>query len=102
MPILLSQPGKPTTLLTLNSRAIEPVVIGQNGLATKIIQKNSTGSYTVLGTEKYINSGWLLPKGQEKGYLGALTSFKVTFAKPGVYHYADIFHPWMKGTILVN
>lgn len=102
VPILLPQYGKPTTLLTLNSRAIEPVVIDQNGLATKIIQKNSTGSYTVLGTEKYINSGWLLPKGQEKGYPGALTSFKVTFAKPGVYHYADIFHPWMKGTILVN
>lgn len=102
MPILLPQHGKPTTLMTLNSRAIEPVVIDQNGLATNIIQKNSTGSYTVLGTEKYINSGWLLPKGQEKSYPGALTSFKVTFTKPGIYHYADIFHPWMKGTILVN
>ena len=102
MPILLPQHGKQTTLLTLNSRAIEPVAIDQNGLAKKIIQKNSTGSYTALGTEKYINSGWLLPKGQEKGYPGALTGFKVTFAKAGVYRYSDMFHPWINGTIRVN
>jgi RTX calcium-binding nonapeptide repeat (4 copies) len=102
MPILLPQHGKQTTLLTLNSRAIEPVAIDQNGLVKKIIQKNSTGSYTALGTEKYINSGWLLPKGQEKGYPGALTGFKVTFAKAGVYRYSDMFHPWINGTIRVN
>lgn len=102
MPILMSEPGKTTTLLTLNSRAIEPVVIDHNGLASKITQKNSTGSYNILGSEKYINSGWLLPKGQEKGYPGALTSFEVTFSKPGVYEYADIFHPWMKGKVIVS
>jgi plastocyanin len=102
MPFLKQELGKPTTLLAINSKAIEPIVIDQNGLASKIVQKNSTGSYTVLGTEKYINSGWLLPKGLEKGYPGALTSFEVTFTKPGTYHYADVFHPWMKGTIIVN
>jgi plastocyanin len=102
MPLIRHDPGKPATLLVINSRAIEPIVIGQNGLASKIVQKNSTGYYKVLGTEKYINSGWLLPKGLERGYPGALTSFEVTFSKPGIYHYADVFHPWMKGTIIVN
>ena len=102
MPILRRGAGNATTLLTLNSRAIEPVVIDHNGFATKISQKNSTGFYKFLGTEQYVNSGWLLPKEQEKGYPGALTSFEVSFTRPGVYKYADIFHPWMKGTIIVN
>jgi len=102
MPVLNQEHGKPMTILTINSRAIEPTVIGQDGLATKITQKNSAGIYTVLGTEKYISSGWLLPKGLEKGYPGALTSFDATFTKPGVYRYADVFHPWMNGTIIVN
>src|SRR5215212_5784064 len=40
-------------------------------------------SYTMAGTEKYVNSGWLLPKGQEQQFPGSSTSFTVTFQKRG-------------------
>jgi hypothetical protein len=33
----------------------------------------------MTGTQKYVNSGWLLPKGQEHTRLGSSNTFTVTF-----------------------
>ena len=39
------------------------------------------------GTESYINSGWLWPQGQVPPGAPPLTTFTVTFEKPGIYDY---------------
>jgi plastocyanin len=49
--------------------------------------------YTMNGSEKYVNSGWLLPKGQEQLYPGSGNTFTVTFQEPGTYDYICILHP---------
>lgn len=36
-------------------------------------------AYTMTGIEKYVNSSWLLPKGQEHTRLGSSNTFTVTF-----------------------
>jgi hypothetical protein len=36
-------------------------------------------AYAMTGSEKYINSGWLLPKGQEQGFRGSSNTFTVTY-----------------------
>jgi plastocyanin len=88
-----------TTIITLNERAFKPVVIDFTG-AAKFLNKN--GNYTISGTEKYINSGFLLPIGKEKPYPGSSNTFTVKFSKAGRYDYFDIFHPWMTGRIVVK
>ena len=59
-------------------------------------------AYTMNGNEKYVNSGWLVPKGQEQLYPGASTTFTVRFQKAGTYSYICQVHPWMRGTVIVK
>ena len=59
-------------------------------------------SYTVNGSEKNVNSGWLLPKGQEQDFPGSSNTFTVTFQKAGTYNYICILHPWMQGLVTVR
>ncbi|HYZ49313.1 MAG TPA: plastocyanin/azurin family copper-binding protein, partial [Nitrososphaeraceae archaeon] len=59
-------------------------------------------AYTMNGTEKYINSGWLLPKGQEQAFPGSGNTFTVTFQKAGTFNYACTLHPWMHGVVVVR
>jgi plastocyanin len=47
----------------------------------------------MTGNEKYVNSGWLAPKGQEQVFTGASTSFTVTFQNAGTYHYIVNYIP---------
>jgi plastocyanin len=54
------------------------------------------------GTESYINSGWLWPQGQVPPGAPPLTTFTVTFEKPGIYDYVCTVHPWMTGSIEVT
>jgi len=37
----------------------------------------------MAGNEKYVYSGWLIPKGQEKAFPGSSITFTVTFQKAG-------------------
>ncbi len=50
-------------------------------------------AYTMNGSEKYVNSGWLVPKGQEQAFSGSSNRFTVTFQKTGTYHYICQLHP---------
>jgi plastocyanin len=59
-------------------------------------------NYTLTGTEKYVNSGWLLPKGQEQIFPGSGNTFTVTFDKAGTYNYICAIHPYMSGSIVVR
>jgi len=67
----------------------------------KIMAANA--NYTSFsGNEKYVNSGWLLPRGQQQSFPGSSTTFSITFQKAGTYNYICLLHPWMKGTVIVK
>jgi plastocyanin len=83
----------------INARTFNPVVIDSIG-NTKYMNPNA--NYSMNGTEKYVNSGWFLPQGQELEYPGSGNTFTVTFEKPGTYNYICILHPWMTGSIIVK
>ena len=98
-PILLPGKNGTNTIIVINARTFNPVVIDSIG-NTKYMNPNTT--YSMNGTEKYVNSGWFLPQGQEQQYPGSGNTFTVTFEKPGTYNYICILHPWMTGSIIVK
>lgn len=65
------------------------VVIGVNDTVTWV--SHSLASDTVTGINSTLSSGSIAP--------GA--SFSYSFTKPGTYPYQCIYHPWMKGTVVV-
>jgi plastocyanin len=93
-------PGKDNVVaVALNARSFIPTVIDSQG-GVKHFAPNA--AYTMDGTEKYVNSGWLLPKGQEQAFPGSGNTFTVTFQKAGTFKYVCALHPWMQGTVIVR
>jgi plastocyanin len=96
-----AQPGETSkTVVTVNARAYIPVVIDSSGNKVRYLQPNS--NYTMNGTESYLNSGWLWPKGMSPPGIPPINNFTVTFEKPGTYSYLCNVHPWMTGTVTVK
>jgi plastocyanin len=98
-PVVLPGPNGTNTLIALNARTFNPVAIDSSG---NVEFMNPNANYTMDGTEKYVNSGWFLPKGMEQQFPGAGNTFTITFEKPGTYNYICILHPWMTGSITVR
>lgn len=98
-PILIPGTDGTNTLIAVNARTFNPVVIDSNGSANFM---NPNANYTMTGTEKYVNSGWFLPQGFEQEFPGAGNTFTVTFEKSGIYPYLCILHPWMVGSVNVQ
>ena len=98
-PILLPNKDGTNTIIALNARTFNPTVIDSFG---NVESMNPNANYTMVGTEKYINSGWFLPKGLEEQYPGSGNTFTVNFEKSGTYNYICILHPWMTGSIIVK
>ena len=96
----LKVPGQNNVVIAVNARSFIPTVIDLQGTVKHFAPPNA--AYTMNGSEKYVNSGWLVPKGQEQLYPGSSTSFTVTFQKAGTYHYICQLHPWMVGSVLVK
>jgi len=96
----LKVPGQNNVVIAINARSFIPTVIDSQGTVKHFAPPNA--AYTMNGSEKYVNSGWLVPKGQEQLYPGSSTSFTVTFQKAGTYHYICQLHPWMVGSVLVK
>ena len=96
----LKVPGQNNVVIAVNARSFIPTVIDSQGTVKHFAPPNA--AYTMNGSEKYVNSGWLVPKGQEQLYPGSSTSFTVTFQKAGAYHYICQLHPWMVGSVLVK
>jgi plastocyanin len=92
-------PGKGNVVIAFNARSFSPTVIDSQG-NVKGFAPNA--AYAMTGSEKYINSGWLLPKGQEQGFPGSSNTFTVTFQKAGIYNYICEVHPWMLGSVIVK
>jgi plastocyanin len=96
----LKVPGKDNVVVAVNARSYIPTVIDSQGNVKQFAPPNA--SYTMTGAEKYVNSGWLVPKGQEQFFPGSSTSFTITFQKAGTYHYICQIHPWMVGSVKVD
>lgn len=93
-------PGKDNVVaVALNARSFIPTIIDSQG-GVKHFAPNA--AYTMDGTEKYVNSGWLLPKEQEQAFPGSGNTFTVTFQKAGTFKYVCTLHPWMQGTVIVK
>jgi len=92
-------PNGSTVVVAINSRSLNPIAITSSGNVTSI-QPNS--SYSMDGTEKYVNSGWMWPKGQEPPGFPPINSFNVKFTKAGTYNYFCEVHPWMTGQVVVK
>jgi plastocyanin len=88
-----------STIIAVNARTYNPTTIDSQG-AVNFMKLNS--NYSMTGTEKYINSGWILPEGLEQQYPGSGNTFTVTFEKPGTYDYICVIHPWMTGSVVVT
>ena len=96
----LKVPGQNNVIIAVNARSYVPTIIGSQGNATHLPPPNAV--FTMTGSEKYVNSGWLVPKGQEKAFPGSSSTFKVTFQKAGTYNYLCELHPWMTGSVVVK
>jgi plastocyanin len=111
MPLIPNSNSEPlmtpdnNAIIATNKRAYNPVVVIED--STTIGGENVTymkqnANYSMSGTEDYVNSGWLLPKGQENLYPGSGNTFTMTFQKAGTYEYLCIIHPYMTGRVIVN
>jgi plastocyanin len=94
-------PGKSgmNTLISLNARAYNPATIDSS---RNVKTMNPNANYTLSGTEKYVNSGFILPSGHDQNFPGSSNTFTVTFQKAGTYSYLCIAHPWMVGKVAVK
>jgi plastocyanin len=113
MPLIPNSNSEPlmtpdnNAIIAINKRAYNPVVVIEDSPTTTTGGKNVTymkqnANYSMRGTEDYVNSGFLLPKGQENLYPGSGNTFTMTFQKPGTYDYLCIIHPYMTGRVIVK
>lgn len=100
-PILLPGDNKTgmNSIIAINARIYNPATIDSQG-TVNFLELNS--NYSMTGTEKYVNSGWILPVGLEQQYPGSGNAFTVTFERPGTYDYLCVIHPWMVGSVRVR
>lgn len=111
MPLIPNSNSEPlmtpdnNAIIAVNKRAYNPVVVIEDSPTTggkNVTYMKQNANYTMSGTEDYINSGWLLPKGQENVYPGSGNTFTMTFQKAGTYDYLCLVHPYMTGRVIVK
>ena len=112
MPLIPNSNSEPlmtpdnNAIIAINKRAYNPVVVIEDSTTTgggnNVTYMKQNANYSMSGTEDYVNSGWLLPKGQENVYPGSGNTFTMTFQKPGTYDYLCIIHPYMTGRVIVK
>jgi plastocyanin len=88
------------TVIMENARASSSVVIDDAEGTAKYLPPNS--NYSLLGTELYVNSGYMFPEGQAPPDFPSGDEFTVTFESPGTYNYVCVLHPWMTGNVVVS
>jgi plastocyanin len=98
-PFLIPGNNDTNIVVTLNKRSFFPTIINSEDQASYL---PPNASYTMNGTEKFVNSGWIWPKGETPKGLPPINQFEVTFAKAGTYDYICLVHPWMMGKVVVT
>jgi plastocyanin len=98
-PIVMPGPNGSRIVIGVNDRSISPTIIHAKGNVTHLAPN---ANYTMDGTEKYMNSGWMWPQGQVPPGLPPVNSFSVKFTKAGTYSYLCDIHPWMRGEVVVK
>jgi len=98
-PIVMPGPEGKKVIVALNNRSFMPTVIDSTG---SVMYLPPNANYTITGTEKYVNSGWMWPQGQSPPGLAPIDSFNLTFSKEGTYNYLCVVHPWMTGDVVVS
>jgi plastocyanin len=98
-PITFPGPEGQTVIVAANARVISPTVVSADGTATYL---PPNGSYTLDGTEKYINSGFVWPENMSPQGFPEISTFSVKFDEQGTYNYICILHPWMTGSVVVQ
>jgi plastocyanin len=112
MPLIPNSNSEPlmtpdnNAIIAVNKRAYNPVAVIEDSPTTgggkNVTYMKQNANYSMSGTEDYINSGWLLPKGGENLYPGSGNTFTMTFQKAGTYDYLCIIHPYMTGRVIVK
>jgi plastocyanin len=111
MPLIPNSNSEPlmtpdnNAIIAVNKRAYNPVAVIEDSPTTggkNVTYMKQNANYSMSGTEDYINSGWLLPKGGENLYPGSGNTFTMTFQKAGTYDYLCIIHPYMAGRVIVK
>lgn len=87
------------TVIVDNARQSNPVIIDDGNNST-YLPINS--DYSMDGSEKYINSGWMWPEELAPPGASPISNFTVLFEKPGTYNYICSIHPWMTGSVIVQ
>jgi len=99
-PLIVANESGANAVVIDNARHYTPVAIDSTGNNVTYLDIN--GNYTMTGTEKFVNSGWIWPEGLSPPGLPPIDSFTVTFKKPGTYDYICVVHPWMNGVVTVT
>jgi len=110
MPLIPNSNSEPlmtpdnNAIIAINKRAYNPVVVIEDSTTggKNVTYMKQNANYSMSGTEDYVNSGWLLPKGQENLYPGSGNTFTMTFQKAGTYDYLCLIHPYMTGRVIVK
>ncbi len=97
--VVMPGPNGTSIVVAANMRSMAPTVIDASG---KVTYLPPNGNYTMNGTEKYVNSGWLWPSGQVPPGFPPIDTFSVKFTKAGTYNYMCEVHPWMAGQVVVK
>lgn len=98
-PITFPGPQNQTVIVAANARSINPTVVSSDGTATFL---SPNGNYTLDGTEKYVNSGFVWPEDMSPPGFPEISTFRVKFDEQGTYDYICALHPWMTGRVVVQ
>lgn len=98
-PLIVPLDEKSKAIVGINARGFFPYVIDSEEVATNL---GPNAVYSMDGSEKYVSSGWLVPKTYVNEIPGTSESFIVTFEKSGTFPYFCVLHPWMSGQVIVT
>lgn len=98
-PLLIPMGENKTGVIGVNARGFFPYVIDDDGIAVNL---GPNANYVFDGSEKYVNSGWIVPKEFVDEIPGSSETFTVTFENSGTFSYYCILHPWMAGQVKVT
>ncbi len=98
-PLIIPLDEQSNAIVGINARGFFPYVIDSSEVPTNL---GPNAIYSMDGSEKYVSSGWLVPKAYVDEIPGASETFTVTFEKSGTFPYICVLHPWMSGQIIVS